>query len=93
DQTNPIAAIYAGGNNRFIQREFQFTTGIEADLKGLLQGLTFSTNLGVDYLNRYNQGYRNGYATYQPNLTTYAGSTMVGSLTRWGEDTKTGFQN
>ncbi|RZK58676.1 MAG: SusC/RagA family TonB-linked outer membrane protein, partial [Pedobacter sp.] len=93
DQTNPFAAIYAGGNNRFVQREFQFTTGIDADLNGLLKGLTFNTSMGVDYLNRYNQGYRNGYATYQPNWTTYSGSTLIGSLTRWGEDTKTGVQN
>lgn len=93
DQTNPFATIYAGGNNNFVQREFQFTTGIDADLKGILKGLTFSTNLGVDYLNRYNQGYRNGYATYQPNWTTYSGTALIGSLTRWGEDTKTGVQN
>eukprot|EP01137_Pigoraptor_chileana_P001072 Opistho-2@38170 len=93
DQTNPFATIYAGGNNRFVQREFQFTTGVDADLNGLLKGLTFNTSLGVDYLNRYNQGYRNGYATYQPSWTTYSGSTLIGSLTRWGEDTKTGVQN
>ncbi|TDO24616.1 TonB-linked SusC/RagA family outer membrane protein [Pedobacter duraquae] len=93
DQTNPFAAVYAGGNNSFVQREFQFTTGVEADLKGITPGLTFSTSLGVDYLNRYNQGYRNGYATYQPNWTTYSGSTLIGGLTRWGEDTKTGVQN
>lgn len=93
DQTNPFAAIYAGGNNRFMQREFQFTTGVEADLQGLVKGLTFNTNLGVDYLNRYNQGYRNGYATYQPSWTTYSGSTLIAGITRWGEDTKTGVQN
>ncbi|MGF1924873.1 MAG: SusC/RagA family TonB-linked outer membrane protein, partial [Bacteroidia bacterium] len=93
DQTNPFAAIYAGGNNKFVQREFQFTTGVEADLQGLIKGLTFNTNLGVDYLNRYNQGYRNGYATYQPNWTTYSGSTLIAGITRWGEDTKTGVQN
>lgn len=93
DQTNPFAAIYAGGNNNFVQREFQFTTGIDADLKGLVKGLSFSSSLGVDYLNSYNQGYRNGYATYQPNWTTYNGTTQIASLTRWGEDTKTGVQN
>ncbi|GGG94549.1 SusC/RagA family TonB-linked outer membrane protein [Pedobacter zeae] len=93
DQTNPIAAIYAGGNNKFVQRQFQFTTGIDADLKGILNGLTFSSSMGIDYLNSYNQGYRNGYATYQPNWTTYSGTTLIGSLTRWGEDTKTGVQN
>jgi len=93
DQTNPIAAIYAGGNNRFVQRQFQFTTGVDADLKGILEGLSFSSTLGVDYTNSYNQGYRNGYATYQPSWTTYNGQTKIASLTRFGEDMKTGVQN
>lgn len=92
DQTNPFAAIYAGGNNRFVQREFQFTTGIDADLSGILKGLAFSTSMGIDYFNRYNQGYRNGYATYQPSWTTYSGTDLIAGLTRWGEDTKPGVQ-
>jgi len=90
DQTNPIAAIYAGGNNNFVQREFQFTTGVDADLNGVLKGLTFNTTMGVDYWNRYNQGYRNGYATYEPKWTNYSGTDLLGSLTAWGQDTKTG---
>ncbi|MNK12313.1 TonB-dependent Receptor Plug Domain protein [compost metagenome] len=92
NQTTPFAAIYAGGNNNFVQREFQFTTGIDADLSGILKGLTFNTSMGIDYANRYNQGYRNGYATYQPSWTTYSGSDLISSLTRWGEDTKSGDQ-
>ncbi|RYZ43578.1 MAG: SusC/RagA family TonB-linked outer membrane protein, partial [Sphingobacteriales bacterium] len=90
DQTNPFAAIYAGGNNNFVQREFQFTTGVDADLNGVLKGLTFNTSMGVDYWNRYNQGYRNGYATYEPNWTSYSGTDLLGSLTQFGQDTKTG---
>ena len=93
DQTNPFAAIYAGGNNNFVQREFQFTTGIDADLSGVVKGLSFNASMGIDYLNRYNQGYRNGYATYQPSWTTYSGSDLIAGLTRWGEDTKSGVQN
>jgi TonB-linked SusC/RagA family outer membrane protein len=92
DQTTPFAAIYAGGNNRFVQREFQFTTGIDADLSGILKGLAFNASMGVDYFNRYNQGYRNGYATYQPSWTTYSGSDLISGLTRWGEDAKSGDQ-
>lgn len=92
DQTTPFAAIYAGGNNKFVQREFQFTTGIDGDLSGILKGLSFNTSMGIDYFNRYNQGYRKGYATYQPNWTTYSGSDLISSLTRWGEDTKSGDQ-
>ena len=90
DQTNPFAAIYAGGNNNFVQREFQFTTGVDADLSGVLKGLTFNSSMGVDYWNRYNQGYRNGYATYQPAWTNYSGTDLLASLTQWGQDTKSG---
>ncbi|WP_432712158.1 SusC/RagA family TonB-linked outer membrane protein [Pedobacter sp.] len=92
DQTNPFAAVYAGGNNNFVQRQFQFTTGIDADLSGITKGLAFNASMGVDYFNRYNQGYKNGYATYQPNWTTYSGTDLIASLTRWGEDTKPGVQ-
>jgi len=90
DQTNPFAAIYAGGSNKFVQREFQFTTGVDADLNGLLDGLSFSTTMGVDYWNRYNQGYRNGYATYQPTWTSYAGTDMLSGLQIFGQDARTG---
>ncbi|HEX8018573.1 TonB-dependent receptor plug domain-containing protein, partial [Mucilaginibacter sp.] len=93
DQTNPFAAIYAGGSNNFVSRQFQFTTGVDADLKGILKGLTFSTTLGVDYRNSYNQGYSNGYTVYQPNWTRYNGTDVIGSLTPFGRDTKSGIQN
>ncbi len=92
DQTTPFAAVYAGGNNNFVQREFQFTTGIDADLSGILKGLAFNASMGVDYFNRYNQGFRNGYATYQPSWTSYSGKDLIAGLTRWGEDTKSGVQ-
>ncbi|MDT3405362.1 SusC/RagA family TonB-linked outer membrane protein [Mucilaginibacter terrae] len=93
DQTNPFAAIYAGGSNKFISRQLQFTTGVDADLAGLLKGLSFSTSLGVDYQNSYNQGYNNGYTVYQPNWTSYNGKDVIGSLTPYGTDTRTGIQN
>ncbi|GAA4917851.1 SusC/RagA family TonB-linked outer membrane protein [Mucilaginibacter defluvii] len=93
DQTNPFAAIYAGGKNKFVSRQFQFTTGIEADLKGIVKGLTFNANMGVDYLNRYNQGYNNGYAIYQPNWASYNGKDVIGSLTMFGTDTRSGIEN
>lgn len=93
DQTNPIAAGYLGGKNGYVQREFQFTTGIDADLKGILEGLTFNATLGQDYYNRYNQGYRNGYATYQANWSTYSGRDLITSLSApFGQDTRNGQQ-
>jgi len=92
DQTNPFAIIYAGGSNNAVGRQFQFTTGVDADLQGILSGLTFSSSLGIDYSSNYNQGYRNGYATYQPSWTNYSGTNLVAGLTRYGQDTKSGNQ-
>ena len=92
DQTNPFAAIYAGGSNNAVGRQFQFTTGVDADLQGILSGLTFSSSLGIDYSSNYNQGYRNGYATFQPSWTNYSGTNLVAGLTRYGQDTKSGDQ-
>lgn len=93
DQTNPFAAIYAGGSNKTIRRQFQFTTGVDADLNRVLKGLTFSSSLGVDYYLNYNQGYSNGYAIYQPNWTTYNGRDVISTLTPFGSDQKSGIQN
>ena len=93
DQTNPFAAIYAGGSTKSISRQFQFTTGVDADLNRVLKGLTFSTTLGIDYLNSYNQGYSNGYTVYQPNWTTYNGKDVINTLTPYGTDTRSGIQN
>ena len=90
DQTNPIAAVYAGGTNNFNARQFQFTTGVGADLKGITKGLTFDSNLGIDYSSSYNQGYRNGYSTFEPIWTSFSGTSTIAGLNRLGLDTKTG---
>ncbi len=93
DQTNPFATIYAGGNNRFNSRQFQFNTGIQADLRNLLKGLTFRTNMAVDYSISYNLAYNNTYATYAPTWNNYNGGDLVGSITKYGQDATNGTQN
>lgn len=91
--TNPIAGIYAGGTSQSIGRQFQFTTGINIDLKGLLEGLTFHSVIGVDYQSFYNQGYDEQYAVYEPAWAAYNGNNQISSLTQYGSDSKTGIQN
>ncbi|SDL13796.1 TonB-linked outer membrane protein, SusC/RagA family [Catalinimonas alkaloidigena] len=93
DQTNPFAATYAGGYNKFTSRQFQFNTGISANLRNLLKGLTFQSRFGVDYQTSYNQSYNNNYAVYQPTWNTYAGFDQISSLTKYGQDSKSGVQN
>lgn len=93
DQTNPFAAIYAGGSNNFTSRQFQFNTGIGADLGNFLEGLSFHSNFGVDYSTSYNQSYNNEYAVYEPSWTNYDGGDLIAGLTQYGQDARSGVQN
>lgn len=93
DPTNPIADSYAGGSASAIRRQFQFNTGVDADLNGLLEGLTFSSLFGIDYHTTYIQSYNHEYATYRANWTNYAGEDMIGSLEKFGQDASTKNQN
>lgn len=93
DQTNPFAAIYAGGNNRYVSRQFQFNTSIGADLRNLLKGLKFQSAFAVDYATSYNLAYNNTYAIYAPSWNNYAGKDQISSLTMYGLDATSGVQN
>jgi TonB-linked SusC/RagA family outer membrane protein len=93
DQTNPFAAIYAGGNNKYNSRQFQFNTGVNADLRNVLKGLSFRSTFAVDYNATYNLAFNNTYAVYAPNWTNYAGEDLIGSLTKYGQDASSGVQN
>lgn len=93
DQTNPIATIYAGGNNQYSNRQFQFNTGIKADLRNVLKGLSFRTGFAVDYATAYSLSYNYSYATYSPTWNNYSGTDLISSLTVYNQDAKSGTQN
>jgi TonB-linked SusC/RagA family outer membrane protein len=93
DQTNAFATIYSGGSSRHMNRQFQFNTGLDFDLKGITEGLTFQTALAIDYQNQYNQSYNNTYAVYQAAWNNYNGEDLISSLTKYGEDRRNGVQN
>lgn len=93
DQTNAFANIYAGGNSKHMNRQFQFNTGLDFDLKGILEGLSFQTSLAIDYQNQYNQSFNNSYAVYQASWNNYNGEDLISSLTKYGEDRISGVQN
>ena len=93
DQTNGIATTYAGGNNQNANRQFQFSTGIKADLRNVLKGLSFKTNFSVDYATAYTLAYNYTYATYTPTWNSYNGTDQISSLAVYGQDTKSGTQN
>lgn len=93
DQTNPFAAIYAGGNNKYTSRQFQFNTGVNADLRNVLKGLTFRGSFAVDYNASYNLAFNNTYTVYAPTWNTYSGVDLVSNLTPFGQDASSGVQN
>lgn len=93
DQTNPIADIYAGGTSTYSNRQFQFNTGVNADLKGVLKGLSFSSQFGIDYSATYNLAFNSEYATFEPTWNNYAGIDQISSLTKYGQDASSGEQS
>lgn len=93
DQTNPLATIYAGGNNRFNSRQFQFNTGLHADLRNVLKGLSFHAKMAVDYSISYTLAYNNTYATYRPVWNSYNGEDLISSIEKYGQDATNGTQN
>lgn len=93
EMTNDIASIYAGGTNTFTSRQFQFSTGLKADLKNWLDGLTFKTVFGLDYSVSYNLVYNRQYAIYTPTWTNYNGKDVIARLSPEGNDAFDGQQN
>ena len=88
DRTNPVADSYAGGDSKFVSRQFQFNTRFDLDLKSLLEGLHMRAKYGIDYAATYNQGYSNEYATFAPTWTNYAGEDLISSVEQFGDDKK-----
>lgn len=93
DQTNAFANIYAGGSNRYMNRQFQFNTGLDFDLKNIAEGLSFQTDFAVDYQSQYSQSYNNNYAVYQASWNNYDGNDLISYLTKYGDDRQSGVQN
>lgn len=92
-QTNPFAAMYAGGYNKYTSRQLQFDAGIKLDLSSVLQGLSFKTQFAVDYSTSYNTSINNTYSVYEASWNNYSGKDLITSLTKYGTDKKTGTQN
>ena len=90
-QTNPIADLYSSGYDKNIQRVLQVTNTINADLSGILQGLSFHTLFNLDYRNSYLQSISNTYAVYTPTWNATA-DTITG-LQKFGNDERPGRQN
>ncbi|QEC45187.1 SusC/RagA family TonB-linked outer membrane protein [Pseudobacter ginsenosidimutans] len=91
--TNPISDVYGAGYNIFTSRQFQYTSGIDVDLRNLLSGLSFHGEVSVDYSNRYNESVNNTYAIYVPSWNKINGKDSITDLTMYNKDAKPGTQN
>jgi TonB-linked SusC/RagA family outer membrane protein len=90
-QTNPIGDLYSSGYDKNFQRVFQVTNTINADLSGVIKGLSFHTLFNLDYRNSYLQSINNTYAVYTP--TWSASGDSITALAKFGEDYRPGTQN
>lgn len=92
-QTNPFAAMYAAGYNKYTSRQLQFDAGIKMDLDRVLKGLSFKTQFSVDYSTSYNTSISNSYAVYDASWNNYSGEDKITSIKKYGTDKKTGTQS
>lgn len=92
-QTNPFAAMYAAGYNKYTSRQMQFDMGMNFDLNSLVKGLKLKTKFAVDYHTQYNTSINNEYAVYEAKWNNYSGQDLITSITKYGTDKRTGTQN
>jgi len=93
DPTNIYGDMYAAGYTQWASRQFQFDTGFDVDLKGILKGLTFKSMFAVDYATSYTLSYDNTYNIFAPTWTNYNGVDMINTLTKYNTEAKSGSQN
>ncbi len=93
DQTNIVADYYAAGHSKSISRQFQFDTGLNIDLSGITQGLSFNGQFAVDYATSYTNSYNDQYAVYSPIWSNVNGIDEIVGLEQYGIDEHSGVQN
>ncbi len=93
ETTNTFASYYAGGKNKYTSRQFQFDAGIDVDLAAVLKGLSFHTQVSVDYATSYNTSFNNTFATFSPTWSEYNGKESIVALQQHNKDKKSGIQN
>ncbi|HEY1202370.1 MAG TPA: SusC/RagA family TonB-linked outer membrane protein, partial [Niastella sp.] len=91
--TNPISDVYAAGYNKFTSRQFQYTSGIDVDLKNVTKGLSLHGQMSIDYSNTYNESVNNTYSIYVPTWRNVAAVDTITQLSMYNKDSKTGTQN
>ena len=93
NQTNVFADYYAAGKSTWTSRQFQFDAGINLNLEKVLKGLSFHTQISIDYATTYTTSYNNTYATFAPSWSNANGKGAIIGTIQYLEDKKTGTQN
>lgn len=88
---NVYGNMLLAGYRQDIHRTAQFNTGVNFDLKSIVQGLQFKTYLSFDIYNKYEQNVKNEYAVYQP--TWNPDEDKITAIRKHGIDKSTGDQN
>jgi TonB-linked SusC/RagA family outer membrane protein len=84
--SNIFADMLAGGYAKSKNRTFQFNARINADLSGILEGLSFKGAYSMDYRNFYSEIWANTYAVYEPTWSTVDDIDVITSLKKYGAD-------
>lgn len=90
---NVFADLYAAGNSTYTSRQFQFDAGIDIDLQKVLQGLSFHTQMSIDYATVYNTSYNDEYITFTPTWSSVNGHNAIIGLEPHRADKHSGVQN
>ncbi len=93
EQQNVFADYYVSGYSKWTSRQFQFDTGLDFDLSGITEGLSFHTKFAVDYATSYSQSYNNKYAVFEPQWNNYNGQDVIGDVVKYNNDEHSGVQN
>jgi len=88
--SNAFGDGYSGGVNENIKRTFSFNNRIDFDLKKIVKGLAFHTNLSFDFYTAYDQSVANSYSVYEPTWND-SNDSIIG-LVKNGTDTRSGTQ-
>lgn len=91
--SNVFADVYAAGSSKWTSRQFQFDAGLNFDLDRVTKGLSFNAMFAMDYATSYTTSFDNNYAVFIPTWSSYNGRDVIVSLTKEGNDEKSGVQN
>lgn len=84
--SNAYSDAVAAGYIRDKYRDFMFKIGLDADLGMITKGLHFRTTFDIDYWDYYSEGYKLGYAVYEPTWANMNGKDMIVGLKQYNKD-------